>query len=400
MTRILHIVSAIDPLRGGPIMALLGLAQAQKRVGLDVSLASTFLRGESVAPADDLRRQGIATELIGPAYRALRWHRAIRPVLREMVARADVVHVHALWEEIQHQAAALSRDAGVPYVVTPHGMLTRWSLAQSTLKKRLYLRWRMRRDLEGAAAVHYTTEAERDASAGVGIGVPAIVEPLGVQLDEFAELPPPGTFRQKFPQTRDRPLVVFLGRIHPGKGLELLVPAFAQARTRDAMLVVVGPDSGGYRATVERMVREHGIQDHVLFTGMLRGPERVAALADATLLALPSFHENFGVAVIEALAAGVPVIISDEVNIHREIAAANVGAVVPTRVEPLAAELRRWLSDDALRAAAAERTRPFTRQAYDWQRIARRWAEHYRQIVESHCARAGSGARAAHAART
>jgi glycosyltransferase involved in cell wall biosynthesis len=378
--RILHIVSAIDPLRGGPIIALLGLVQAQKVAGLDVAVASTFLRGESPAAAAELRERGIPVELIGPAFRSLRWHRRIAPVLDHLVPQADIIHIHALWEEINHRAAVLSRRASVPYLVTPHGMLTRWSLGQSRRKKQLYLKWRMRAHLDAASAVHYTTEAERDAGE-LQLNVPTIVEPLGVDLTEFESLPPPGTFRRKFPQTRSRPLVVFLGRIHPGKGLELLVPAFARAQVGDAMLVIVGPDSEGYRATVEQTVRQHGLQDRVLFTGMLRGPERVAALADATLFALPSFHENFGVAIIEALAAGVPVIISDEVNIHREIAAAGVGGVVGTQVEPLAAELTRWLNDSALRGDAARKARPFIWQHYDWNRIARRWAAHYEMIV-------------------
>src|SRR5262249_15680957 len=153
-------------------------------------------------------------------------------------------------------------------------------------------------------------------------------EPNGINLEEFEQLPPRGTYRNRCPQLAGKRMIVFLGRVHPGKGLELLVPAFAQANITDAMLVIVGPDSENFQGGVEETFRRHNISQRVIFTGMLRGADRIAALADADLFALPSFHENFGIAVIEALAAGVPVIVSDEVNVCREIAAAQVGASV------------------------------------------------------------------------
>jgi glycosyltransferase involved in cell wall biosynthesis len=114
---------------------------------------------------------------------------------------------------------------------------------------------------------------------------------------------------------------------------------------------------------------------------MLKGADRIAALADADLFALPSFHENFGIAVIEALAAGIPVIISDEVGVCREIELAQVGAIVPTQVDPLAAEMKRWLTDDSLRQSAAARARPFVEERFDWVRIAQRWRERYAALA-------------------
>jgi glycosyltransferase involved in cell wall biosynthesis len=262
-------------------------------------------------------------------------------------------------------------------------MLTPWSLAQSRLKKKLYMMWRLRNDLNRAAAIAFTSQAECDATAPLGLAPQIIVEPLGVDLREFEDLPPRGMFRNRYSQLAGKRIVTFLGRVHPGKGLELLIPAFAKVNRPDAMLVIVGPDSENFKATAESLVRENKIENRVVFTGMLRGQDRIAALADSDLFALPSFHENFGIAVIEALAAGVPVIISDEVNVWKEIADAKVGGVVPTKVEPLASELVRWLNDDLLRAAAAARARPFVEEHYNWSRIARRWIDHYRAFASS-----------------
>jgi glycosyltransferase involved in cell wall biosynthesis len=175
--------------------------------------------------------------------------------------------------------------------------------------------------------------------------------------------------------------VVFFSRLHHKKGLDLLLPAFARCGVESAVLALVGPVDDDYRTQLEAMIRAHNLRDRVVFTGMLRGPERVAALADADLFCLPSYQENFGIAVVEALAAGTPVLISDQVNIHPDIAAAGVGGVVPTRVEPLAVELRRWLTDQTLRDDAAAKCRPFVWQRYDWNAIARRWSDHYHRIA-------------------
>jgi glycosyltransferase involved in cell wall biosynthesis len=210
---------------------------------------------------------------------------------------------------------------------------------------------------------------------------PPLVQRLGLDLSEFDVLPPRGSFRSRYPQIGDRPLVVFLGRIHPGKGLEHLVPALAMADVPEAMLAVVGPDSENFQATIERAVDQHGLRDRVIFTGMLRGADRVAALADADLFCLPSDHENFGMAIIEALAAGVPALISDHVAIWRDVVAAGVGAATAPRADALAPELRRWLTDKRLATEAANQARAFVKREYDLTRIAQRWKEHYSRLA-------------------
>jgi glycosyltransferase involved in cell wall biosynthesis len=180
-------------------------------------------------------------------------------------------------------------------------------------------------------------------------------------------------------------MILYLGRLHPGKGLELLIPAFASiaGEVPRAVLVIAGPDSGGFRARVEQMVRDGGITDRVVFTGLLQGDDRAAALNEADLLALPSYHENFGMVVGEALAAGTPVLVSNQVNLHADVAAAGVGVVVPTEVPAVANALRRWLLDDTLRRAAAERAAPFARDRFNWTQIGQRWVNHYARILSS-----------------
>jgi glycosyltransferase involved in cell wall biosynthesis len=378
MMKVLHAISGLRQTAGGTVTALVGLGAAQRALGMDVAVAATFVQPEN-DDAATVRATGIDVHQLGPCRDPRSRHPRMREWISNLAQEHDVVHIHGLWEEIQHHAARACQQVQLPYVISPHGMLDPWSLAQGALKKKLYLALRLRRNLNRAAAVHFTTAIERELVRPLGLVAPSIVEPIGIDFSEFDPPPAKGLFRARFPQLGNRPIVIFLGRLHRKKGLDLLIPAFAQASRGDAMLVIAGPDDD-FRHEVERLVASAQIKDRVLLAGMLRGRERIEALVDSDLFALPSYQENFGIAVVESLAAGVPVIISDQVNIHREIAESGGGAVVPTRIEPLVAELARWLGDAELRRKSGERGRAFVRERYDWSRIARNWAGHYASL--------------------
>jgi len=379
--RILHVISGLDPQNGGPTSVIVGMAKSQSTAGLTVTVLATWKEQTGFPVADDLRRAGVTVIHVGQATGRQSRHPQLASTIEQAVGQADVVHIHAMWEDAQYHAARIARARGVPYLFTPHGMLDPWNMSKGKLLKHIYLAMRLRRNLDQASAIHFATEMERDAVARLGLLAPPLVEPFGVDLTEFQTLPRPGTFRAQYPSLGQKPFVLFLGRIHYGKGLELLVPAFAEANLPDAMLVIAGPDSAGYRKQVEAEVRSSGLRDRTVFTGMLSGVDRVAALAEAHLLALPSFHENFGLVVAEALAAGTPVLVSDQVYLYRELVAHAVGAAVPTQVAPLAAALKRWMNDANLRQAAARRARPFAWERFDWERLAQRWVRHYQHIA-------------------
>lgn len=383
MIHVLHVLSGFDHRSGGPLAALGGLARAQAAVGMRVTVAVAYYPSDH-QPQETAREwaaSGVTMRLIGPATGPFHTAPTMAAELREVVGRSDVVHIHALWDEINHRAAVEARRARKPYVIRPCGQLDPTCLAQSGLKKQLYLAWRMRRNLNGAAALHFTSAGEAELTRPLRLAPPALVESNGVDLAEFETLPARGSFRARYPQIGERPLVLMLGRIHRIKGLDLLLPAFARMGVEEAVLALAGPDDEGYQATLEAQARELSIEHRVIFTGMLRGAERVEALADADLFALPSYHENFGIAVVEALAAGTPVVVSDQVQIHHEITQAGVGGVTPTQVAPLAAELHRWLSDGELRHRAAKGSPPFVWSRYNWKDIARRWVGHYNTLI-------------------
>ena len=379
--RVLHVMGWLDPVMGGTTFALAGIAEAQQAAGLEVTVAFTHRVDADMEVAEHLRGCGVAVHPIGPVRGPLLGHSEINPVLRSLIPRMDVVHTHTVWEQIQHRACREAQDKGVPYLISPHGMLDPWSLSQRRWKKRLYLMWRLQRNIDEARAIHCTTTMERDLLMPLLRRTEAVVEPLGVHLREFEVLPESGRFRAAHPEIGVRPIVLFLSRIHYKKGLDLLIPAFAQAKTNEAVLVIAGPDADGYRKSLDEMIASYGIESRVVFTGMLHGTERIEAFVDAEIMVLPSYQENFGIVVVEALASGTPVIISDQVNIWKDIAPAGVGSVVPTRVDALVEQLDRWLHDSTLRESAADRARPFVWETYDWNKIGKRWIDRYRQLA-------------------
>jgi glycosyltransferase involved in cell wall biosynthesis len=378
--KVAHVISGLDPRGGGPAEALRGLALAQAANGLNVRVLATYAAGDDHGFATIMRARGVSVQLVGPCRGPLLRHPDLASATSEAVAAADVVHIHALWEEVQHRAARAARLSHKPYLIRPCGMLDPWSLRQSRVRKRLYLLWRLRRHLNAATALHFTSETERDGTARLRLRAPAIVEPNGIELAEYENLPFRGTFRQSRGIAGDRKVVLFLGRLHSKKGLDLLLPAFAR-QPGQPLLVLAGPYDDDYRRVLDAETTRLNIADRVLFTGMLLSADKLAAYVDADLFVLPSYQENFGIAVVEAMAAGLPVIVSDQVNIHGEIATARAGGVVPTNADALATEISRWLDDSELRRHAGARARDFARSHYDWQAIASRWSGHYGRLI-------------------
>ena len=376
--KVVHVTSSLDPRRGGPVSALVGLAAAQNASGLEVTILVN--QAPHSIERDRLATDGVKFVDLAPPLSLLRPQKTALQVLAAHIERADIVHIHGLWEEPQHSAAVLACRFKKPYLIRPCGMLDPWCFAQKRWKKQVYYWWRQKADLEGAAALHFTSEMERKGTSGWQLKAPTLVEPNGVALEKFAALPAAEVFAQQYPLANGRRTIVFVGRIFPIKGLDLLIPAFAKAQVENTVLCILGPDEDDYQRTVEQLAQQHGVADKLLFTGLLSGETLRSALVGADLLVLPSYHENFGNAVIEALACGTPVIVSDQVGLSSEIEQAAVGAVVPLDVDILAREITRWMSDSALREAAAQRARAFVWERYDWNQIAARWNEHYLRL--------------------
>ena len=251
----------------------------------------------------------------------------------------------------------------MPYLLRPHGTLDPFLWKRHRLRKSV-MEWAFQnRVIREATALHYTAAEEMKLAGPYVHGASGVVIPNGLDLAEYAELPPPGRVRTEHPEIGNRRIMLFLSRLNFKKGLDLLVPGFAEAcrSVNDLHLVIAGPDDGMKQQT-ERLIAEARIGSRVTFLGMLDHAQKLAAFSDATMFALPSYSENFGIAVVEAMACGVPVAISDKVNIWREVHAAGAGLVQPDTLDGMSRLLVAWL---ATAADARDRMRVAARACFE-----------------------------------
>jgi glycosyltransferase involved in cell wall biosynthesis len=300
----------------------------------------------------------------------------------------DIVHVHGLYRFPVTTAAYCARKAQVPYIIMPHGALDPFLYKQSQyglLLKRIYERLFDIPNLNHATAIHYTAEEEAKQASFLKLNTKPVIVPNGIDWEGFLKLPSKGNFRRRIGLDFHSPLILFLGRINFKKGLDLLVPAFKSVSQKhaDARIAFVGPDNDGYGADVRRWCREQCVHDKVFFIDHLGFEDVKEAYVDADLFVLPSYTENFGLTVVEAMACGTPVVISDQVNIWRDILASGAGLVVRLDIGELADAICLLLADKRSAEAMGARGRVSAQTDYAWPRIVEQLKQVYQELIET-----------------
>jgi glycosyltransferase involved in cell wall biosynthesis len=375
--RLLHVIASIRAAGGGPAEAVRSLSAVHQREGHSAEVASLD------NPSDaEIRSFPLPVHALGPAHSRYGYTPILVPWLRQNRNRYDAVIIHGLWQYHSFAAWRALHSTSTPYYVFPHGMLDPWFRRTYPLKhakKWLFWPWADYRVLRDARAVFFTCEQEKLlAPQSFSLyRARAVVTGLGTVP------PPPGVdatlFLDHYSELRGKRLLLFMGRLHPKKGCDLLLEAYAATLAKDPewRLVFAGPDSLNTQQSLATRAAELGVTDRIVWTGMLRDAVKWSALAAAEVFALPSHQENFGIAVTEALACGVPVLISREVNIWREIEAAHAGLVAPDTVEGTTSLLSQWgqqLSEEA-RAIMRGKARQCFRKHFDIEHSAKRLLE-------------------------
>jgi glycosyltransferase involved in cell wall biosynthesis len=340
--KLLHVIASIRAAGGGPAEAVRSLSAVHQRDGHSVEVVSLD------DPTDtEVRNFPLRVHALGPARNTYSFAPAFVPWLRQNHARYDAVIINGLWQYHSFGAWRALRGTATPYYVFPHGMLDPWfkrSFPLKHVKKWLYWPWADYRVLRDARAVLFTCEEEKllaPQSFALYRAHP-VVTGLGTTS------PPPGAdaaaFLDRHPELEGKRILLFMGRLHPKKGCDLLLEAYAVTMANDPAwrLVFAGPDAFNWQMKLVARAQTLGIADRIVWTGMLRDSMKWSALAAAEVFALPSHQENFGIAVAESLACGVPVLISREVNIWREIEASQAGLTAPDTLEGTISLLTRW----------------------------------------------------------
>jgi len=399
--RILHIIASLSPSTGGPVEACLGICRELAKCGHEVSIYTTDYGQSGTGRATDIEcpldvpvyENGVEIRFFAGRGRG-RYTLSLK-LLRALYAKipaVNIVHIHSIYLFHSTVGAYLCRHFGVPYVVKPHGTLAPYLRQRHRMRKWLHEMMVERWSFRSAAAIQFTAAEEMalatnsrfgkwlfEGTVGNGVVIPEAFEPgaPGADID--------GLLR-RFPELGGKRIILFLGRINLIKGLDILASAFAQlCRKRDDIhLLIAGPDNEGYGLQVKEWLRAGNVLDRVTFAGMLRGAYKNAAFEIAEMFVLPSYSENFGIAVVEAMASGLPVIVSDRVNIWREIVDATAGLVIKCDADELATAMSTLLFDSELCRSMGYQGRRLVERSFTWQVVGGQMIELYERILRQH----------------
>lgn len=373
--KVLHVVNSISRAAGGPSRSVQGLVAGLNRAGIEACLAT-------IQVGEDPWVGGVTHFANGEPF---------ENILAKL--NPNIVHLHGIWGLALHRCAVICQRKKIPYVIAPRGMLEPWSLMQKWLKKRI-ARWLYQdRDLKCAAALHATAESEAEQFRKLGFQNPIIVSPNGVNVPKEYK----NSTLQLQLRTRTNPdvrRVLFVSRMHPKKGVMELVEAWGKlvASSKSPVVrdwkcelvyTVNGDFEREYEAKVKARVTELGLQDQFVFTGALNDDEKWTAYERADLFVLPTYSENFGIVVVEALWMGVPVVTTKgtpwQVLNEREC-----GWWIDIGVEPLAKALKDAMSQsDEVRQKMSDRGRKLVNEKYTWDAVVKAMVTGYEEVLNA-----------------
>lgn len=395
--KVLHVIPSVSTLRGGPSYAVINMVQSLRQVGVDAEIVTTNDNGSNGVALDVPLSQRTEYQQVpiwffpcrensGQALtkdKGFIFSLPLTSWLWQQIRDYDLVHTHYLFSYASTCAAFIARKQGISYIRRTIGQLSPWALAQSRLKKQLYGFLIERGSLNGAAAIHCTSVEEAADVRKFGIVAPTITLPLGVELPA-RQINAKTELRAVYGIHPETPVVLFLSRLHYKKRPDLLIEALHQLKSQhhDFYLMMAGSGDASYVRELENLVHALGLSDRTCFPGFVTGDDKQLLLQGSDIFVLPSFSENFGIAVAEAMAARLPVVITPQVQIASEIAAAEAGLIVEGEVEALAGAISKLLSSPNYRHQLGENAARMANRRYCWQAIAQNLTSVYSSIIQ------------------
>jgi len=388
--KVLHVIPSIPKVRGGPSRAIAEMVQALRQQGIDAEIATTNDDGDTLLDVP-LQCQVIYNHVpvrffhrFSPRNKAIREYAfsiQLTSWLWSNITNYDLIHIHALFSYPSTVAMTIARSRNVPYIVQPHGLLCEWSLQQSRLKKQTYLKLVEQSNLEHSQALHFTAQQEKTEAARLNLSVPTFTLPHGL----FPSQTIPNArqkLRQKLNLADDQPIILFLSRLHPKKGLDYLITALSKISHHRFTFIIAGSGTPEYEAEIRSMLSLANLGDRTHLTGFIEGETKDLFLQGSDLFALTSHSENFGVAVLEAWSAGLPVMLTPGVALASIAHQYQLGHVPEFDINAIANALLHCLQHPDEAKAMGDRARQFVLKNYTWDKIAIQMIDVYESILD------------------
>lgn len=389
--KVLQIIPSISLVYGGPSQMVIGLAEALAKEGIEITIITTDSNGDTgQKPLDvplncPVKKDGYEVIYFRCApFRRYKFSLDLLKWLKVHACEYDLAHIHALFSPVTSAAARVCHQQKLPYILRPLGTLDPADLRKKKQLKQLYAALIERGNLANAAAIHFTSEQEAKISERFGILTRDLVIPLGVVPPE--KVKEEGSLvRSQLGIPQDLPLVLFMSRIDQKKGLNLLIPALEKLLMSDCKFhfVLAGTNSQDpdYEEKIKEQIANSALRSHTTITGFISGELKASLLETADLFVLPSYYENFGIAVAEAMVAGIPVVISDQVHIYQQVRDSNSGWVGATEVEDFVQLIKEALQNPQQRQQRGLNAQQYALKYFSWSAIARQIIPAYQNIL-------------------
>ncbi|QUY40598.1 glycosyltransferase [Acaryochloris marina] len=388
--KILQVIPSLSPYLGGPTRVALQLSKSLQVIGADVEILTTddgTNQRLEVPLNQPIRFKGLKTTFLPRTVQAKEflYTHALSKWHRNHLKQFHLIHTHYLFSHLPTWTARAARHSNIPYLMRPLGQLTPWALSQSAQRKKLYRYLIENRNLEQAAMIHCTSPGEVSDIKALNIQTPKLLLPLGVELPSLNRPIAKRQLLQKY-KLDNQPILLFLSRLHPKKRVEFLLDV-VQHLNKQALkinLLVAGSGEPSYEQHLQEYTNVLGISDRVTFTGFIDGAEKNTILQGSDLFLLPSYSENFGIAVAEALAAATPVVITPNVQIAPWIAEYNAGWIIPTDITQWIKTISETLQHPEILLQRGQSSRKLASTVFSWPVIAKELLDVYTNIHQTH----------------